>query len=204
MADRTSVPARSTAAVLALMALGALLLQTIYLRDRFALGWAETLWLMALYFTTLTNLLAAASFAALACGRHSRHPGWLHSLVVSLILVGGVYHLLLSDLWSPDGIGLIADHGLHSAVPAAAFLWWLFFAPAAPPALRHLWLPLLWPALYTGYAVLRGLAEGRYPYPFLDPSLIGWPQVAQNLLYIAVVLLVLGVVLNGLARIARR
>ncbi len=196
-----SPAARLSAALIAALALSASAMQFRYLLGRFTDNGIETLWLMALFFTTLTNLLAAVVFVGLAMGWFRRDALVLPALVTSLALVGGVYHLLLTELWTPTGIGLIADHLRHTVVPVAALIWWFVFAETSRLTVQTLPVHLIWPALYTAYATLRGGIERRYPYPFLDPAEIGWFEVVANLVQLAAVLLVLGGVLMILARI---
>jgi hypothetical protein len=61
--------------------------------------------------------------------------------------------------------------------------WWLFY-----------------PATYLGYMLLCGPLLGHYPYPFLDPGLLGYGQLALNSAALLVVLIVVGAVFVLLKR----
>ena len=74
-------------------------------------------------------------------------------------------------------------------------LWWLLFAPRARLKSSA---PLWWatyPLLYFAYAVARGQAGGRYPYPFMDVGKLGWPQTLLNAGGIAMAFLIAGFLL---------
>ena len=62
---------------------------------------------------------------------------------------------------------------------------------------------LIWPILYADYALVRGLASGFYPYPFLDVSVLGIAQIALNVVVLVAAFVALGVLLIGTARIIR-
>jgi len=161
------------------------------------------LWRMLAYFTVLTNLAVAAALIYVALGGDLSVT--LHgAMTVSIVAVGLVYHLVLRDLWQPQGLAWWADHGLHSAVPVYTALFWLFFAPKSTLSLREPFLWLAVPLGYWVYAMGRGIASGFYPYPFLDPALHRLPALLMNALAVFVLFLALGFCLLGIARMIRR
>src|SRR5687768_2408267 len=81
----------------------------------------ETLWILARFFTVLTNLLVAATFTALAAGRRVA-PAWLGGVTIAIVLVGTVYMLLLRGLVELSGGAALADIILHMVVPPAVAL----------------------------------------------------------------------------------
>jgi hypothetical protein len=140
----------------------------------------EKLWLMAGYFTFLTNLGLAAMMFAVARGW--RMPGGVAvALVVSTVMVGAVYHLLLAGLSHPVGPAWWANQGLHSAVPAAVVLWWWVFADKSA-GWSDVGLALVWPGIYCGYALVRGYVTGFWPYPFLNGETLGVWRLGMNVL----------------------
>jgi hypothetical protein len=155
--------------------------------------WQE-IWRTARYFTILTNALAAGTLTAVGFGW--RPPaGWAAGLALWMGITGVVYHALLAmDL---TGLRWWTDQGLHTAGPLALFLWWLGFAPKSGLRWRHALLWVGWPALYMGYALIRGGIDGRHPYFFLDPPRLGWEMV---LVWIAALGLLFW--LSGLAMVA--
>lgn len=134
----------------------------------------DILWRQARYFTYLTSVLVAGAFARFALfGRASVTAA--AGLMLWSASVGGVYHVLLArDL---TGLAFWSDHGLHTALPLAVILWWIACAPKAGLRPRDAARWLIWPGLYALYALIRGAVDGRHPYVFLDPPLIGWPLV---------------------------
>lgn len=137
------------------------------------------------YFTVLTNLLVAWVAAAQARAGSGGPAFWRGAAmrgcaVSAIVLVGIVYHLLLRELWSPQGWQWLADMLLHYAVPLAALALWIVLPPAErmPP-----WLPLAWcgyPVAYFVYAMARGAVIGSYPYPFIDAAQLGYAAALRN------------------------
>lgn len=158
----------------------------------------ETLWRMAGYFTILTNLGVAGVMAGAVAGRapSARISG---AITVAILMVGIVYHLILARLWAPVGLAWWADQGLHTAVPVLTAMWWLAFAPKSV-GLRDLPAWLIWPTAYAGYAHLRGVMTGFWPYPFLDADALGGVAIAVNVVSLVAAFAALGFGLIALAR----
>jgi hypothetical protein len=152
-----------------------------------------TLWVLARFFTILTNLLVAVTMTWVAIGRKVP-PEVLGGLTLALLLVGVIYMTLLRGLMHLNGPALIADTLFHKVSPVLMALWWLLFAPRA----KLRWsAPILWaiyPLGYLIYVLARGRMDGRYPYPFIDVGKLGWLQTALNVGGIA-----LGFILAGFA-----
>ena len=158
------------------------------------------------YFTVLTNLLVAVSLSvpllwpASGLGRWSQRPGVASAVTVSITLVGLAYHLLLRNIWDPQGLQKLADVSLHYAVPVLTVLHWWF---AVPPGRMRWQAPLVWavwPLAYLAYALLRGLWLQSYPYPFIDVIVLGYPRILVNALALLVVFLLVGTLFVAVAR----
>lgn len=194
--------ARTLAAVVALTALAALVLQA-----RIAEGapsrpeGTAVWWWLAGYFTILTNLGVALGMTGIALGRplSARVQG---GLVLAIVVVGVVYHALLARLWAPQGLAWWADQGLHSATPILMLAWWLGFGDRRV-TLCDLPYWLIWPGLYAAYALTRGAITGFWPYPFLDADTLGWSQVALHAAGMVLAFAALGLGLIALARSVR-
>ena len=67
---------------------------------------------------------------------------------------------------------------LHKIFPVIVVLDWILFPPMTrlryTDALRWLVYPVVWLA----FTLIRGAADGWYPYPFLDPTDGGYGMVA--------------------------
>ncbi|MFL6772254.1 MAG: Pr6Pr family membrane protein [Sphingomicrobium sp.] len=152
-----------------------------------------TLWILARFFTIITNLILAVTMTWVATGGRAS-PTLLGGATLAILLVGAIYMILLQGLYHLSGGAHVADILLHKVSPLLMALWWLLFAPRA----RLRWSAPLWwgiyPVAYLGYALGRGQIEHKYPYPFIDVGQIGWTQTALNVGGIA-----FGFVLAGLA-----
>lgn len=146
-------------------------------------GLGPRLWAMAGYFTILTNALITLGMLATAYGwRISASTA--ANLLLSILMVGIIYHLLLTPALPLTGARAWADFGLHSAMPLAYLAWWLAMAPKST-SWRDLPLWLIWPLAYLGYALVRGGITGFWPYPFLNVTTLGLPRAALNAALVA-------------------
>ena len=189
---------RAAAAVVALIC-------WVALAVRFSVTYAETgdvleaLWVLARFFTILTNLAVAVAMTMVALGKRIS-PGVEGGLTLAILLVGVVYVLLLQKLYHLTGAELFADVLMHKVAPPAMAAYWLLFAHHGPMRWTE---PLWWsiyPLGYFAYALIRGAIEGIYPYPFMDVSKIGAGQTALNAAAIAAAFLVAGLALVWLDR----
>jgi hypothetical protein len=176
----TSVLGRGLAAAIALAAAAGLVLQFSATMNTGAPP-GISLWILARFFTILTNLLVAATFAAVALNPRPLRPPWLVAgTTLSILLVGVIYGLLLHGLTELSGAGQMANVLLHMVTPVLAPLYWLGFAPKGQLRYRDTLIWAGYPTAYVVYALARGAADGRYPYPFIDVAAIGWAQTAVN------------------------
>lgn len=191
--------------VIALVAAGSVVLMYLYNLEigRYG-GEAATAWAMARFFTMLTNLAVALTFAVAALRRDGIGPAWVAALTLAMLLVGAVYHTLLSGITTFEGAGAWANQGLHSFVPITCLLWWIAFAPKRGLGFRDLPIFIVWPCVYVAYALARGDADGIYPYPFMDLAAKSPLEVAINLGGLLTVLLIGGVIFVLAARFADR
>jgi hypothetical protein len=132
------------------------------------------------FFTILTNIfvvLVHASGAMRSRLAFFRQPRVQATAVIAITIVGIVYHLLLADLWNPQGLQKVTDVMLHYVAPVVMVVWWLLYGRDG--ALRWADLPvfLIYPFAYLGYALARAPIAGEVPYPFLDFWQNGWPSV---------------------------
>lgn len=89
------------------------------------------------------------------------------------------------------------------ASAALTLLWWLVYAPKGGLGLRAPLYWVVWPLLYSGYALLRGTFDGVYPYYFLDLPKLGMAGLLQETGIVALGFLVFGYLLAGVARVLR-
>lgn len=195
-----SGPARAAAALIALIAWVGLAVQFVAVLGRSASP-AAALWTMLAYFTVMTNLIVAVLLTGVALGRPAfAAPRLAAGATLAILLVGVVYHLLLTGLRELSGGDVLADRLLHSVTPLVTPLYWLAFVPRGALTRRD---PLGWalyPLAYFGYALARGAATGRYAYPFLDVRALGWPRTGVNAVAIALGFMVAGYAMVWLDR----
>lgn len=176
--------ARIAAAIVALVALAGLAVQFGATLDQTG-SVAATLWVLLRFFTVLANLLVALAFGWVALGGRP-HPRRLAGVVLAILLVGIVYGLLLRGLLELSGGALLADTLLHKVTPVLAPLWCIGFARRGQLRWCDPWGWALFPALYLPYALLRGMVDGRYAYPFIDVAKLGIGPVLVNAVLIAI------------------
>ncbi|MFJ9818762.1 Pr6Pr family membrane protein [Streptomyces sp. NPDC101151] len=171
------------------------------------------------YFSIQTNiLLTVVMLLSASRAWRARRPlpssvtgaTLLYALVTAL-----VYHLLLSHTTPPF---LMTDatappvrwHAqwatlqiLHTVVPLAALLDWLFLTPAARLHLRQAAAWLLYPLAYLAFSFIRAAllppsTPARYLYPFLDVDAHGYRSTLANALLIGLATYALAVLLIAL------
>jgi hypothetical protein len=162
------------------------------------------------YYTILTNIFVA--IVATTCGlfpdsrwgRFFATPKVFGSVVSSIVFVGIVFHIMLSDIYNPDGIKAVANYLNHYITPLAMLIYWLIF----PTKLRMpLSMPFVWgiyPLIYAIYIAIRGEMIGEYPYFFLDVTTLGYPQALLNGLVLFLVVAAIGFVVRAGVHYASR
>lgn len=158
-----------------------------------------------LSFTILTNLLVAVALTASLwprsrMGSFFSRPSLTAALAAYIATVGIIYSLLLRELWNPEGLQKSADALLHDVVPLLFVAGWLFaFSKARLP--WKIVLPwLVYPLAYLGLALIRGALTGRYPYPFIDVSKIGYASALGNAALLLVTFAILCLVIVAVGR----
>lgn len=184
------------------LAVATLALQTLVAHQELGGSFPATLWRMSGYFTVLSLLALIAALAAETLGRRPS-PRLTGAIALAMLIVATLYHLVLARVWSFEGLAWWTDHAVHSVIPALTLIWWLL-RRGRRPGLADLPAWLAWPAGYLVVMMLRGLASGFWPYPFLDPGRSGWPGFAANLAGLLAVALCLALALMTLRRILGR
>ena len=123
-------------------------------------------------------------------------------IVAMAIVTCVVYNLLLRDL--PPEPGYVwpvwPNEVLHVWAPILLVADWLFTPGRYPIRLRASFWVLVYPLAWVVFSILRGLATGWWPYPFLNPTEpAGWLGVVEYIVGIAAFLLVNALVMNGIA-----
>jgi len=157
---------------------------------------------MTRYFTILTNLMVMALMGAIALGW--RAPRLLIlAMVTAIIGVGIIYHVALAHLLDPQGWEIVGDQGVHTVVPVLSAIWWVLFATSRKGDWRRLHWVLVWPLVYSAYALVRGNATGLYPYPFMDLNQISVAILSRNFVVLLLAFWVIGAIMQGAAQLRR-
>ncbi|MFF8728944.1 Pr6Pr family membrane protein [Streptomyces sp. NPDC015171] len=174
---------------------------------------------MLSYFSVQTNILVVVVML-LSARRAWRARRPLPSAVTGAVLLYAlvtalVYQLLLAHTTPPfsmTGATTAPErwHGqwaalqvLHTLVPAAVLLDWLFLTPAARLHLRQAAGWLLYPLAFLAFSLIRAAFlppsdPARYLYPFLDVTAHGYRSTLANALLLGLAIYALGVLLVAL------
>lgn len=147
---------------------------------------AEGLIIFFGYFTTLTNILVGLVLLlplvapASSVGRFFHRPGVRTSTAAAIFSVGIAYHLLLRNVWDPQGWQLVADSVLHYVTPILYIWFWWVAVPKQGLRWPHVAAWTSYPVGYLVYMLIRGELTGLYPYHFLDVGALGYGKTLTN------------------------
>lgn len=130
--------------------------------------------LVALYFTSRISIFKKTYISKLS------NNGNLTALTAFILVVGLVYQIILRGSWQPTGLQKIIDELLHSVLPLFVLIYWLKFANKTDLIFKNIKIWLWYPVGYFLYIIIRGHFSNFYPYPFVDVTTIGYPQVLIN------------------------
>ncbi|MAM63645.1 Pr6Pr family membrane protein [Maritimibacter sp. UBA3975] len=163
----------------------------------------RTIWVLARYFTILTNALVAVTFTIMAVRGRRAPAQWTAALTLWILIVGVVYHTLLAD-YDKSGLDFFADHATHTVVPLLTAVWWVAFARHVAFRWRLAAYWLAYPLLYLAYALARGAADGIYPYFFVDVSRFPVSTVLGYCVGLCVAFWLAGLLMIAIARARAR
>ena len=160
------------------------------------------------YFTILTNLIVAIVSTASALRGPSdtllTRSSTMSAVAVYIFIVGLTYSLLLRSIWDPTGLSLVLDIALHDITPILYGLFWFFFVPKGTLRWSHPIYWLIYPVLYIVYSLIRGAITGRYPYYFVDVTLLGYSRALLNTTLMLVGFWGVGLILVAIDRLIGR
>ncbi len=133
------------------------------------------------YFTIQSNLIGVVAFAWLVLGRGATRSRGLELLRGAAAVYLTVTFFVVIFLLSGVDVGLQlgwVDFVLHKLFPVIVVLDWIVDPPSVSLSPRDASTWLVYPLIWTGLTLVRGAADGWYPYPFLDPANGGYGQVA--------------------------
>ena len=160
------------------------------------------------FFTTIGNILVALAMTLPWLASRSRLAQWLLRpsvrtvIVAYIIVVGLVYHLMLRNLYNPQGWRLACVIILHYVIPPLFIIDWLAFVQKRDLSWKILFGALALPVLYVAWTLGHGAVTGFYPYPFINVARFGYAQVLMTIgaMIAAFVCLILALV--GIGRLS--
>lgn len=156
------------------------------------------------YFTIWTNTGLVLVYFAVAAGRKRLRfltgPTARTLMAGSILIVMIIYAVLLAPVWNPQGLMLLTDIGLHYVAPVLYLVWWAL--GPHPVRLRYgrAAVMMVYPVAYCVWVIVRGLTIGRWPYPFVDVSTLGWGPVLLNMAGLSLVFAAVFLGAIGLSR----
>jgi|GEM_PF-594435 len=153
------------------------------------------------FFTILTATIVMMLFFYVGFYKH-KGIKFVEPIIIAAIGVGILYHALLAHLWNPTGLIWLADQGVHTVMPLLAFLWWILFRDARVIQWRVALLGIIWPLVYSGYALIRAEFTNFYPYPFLNLENLGWSKLVQNIAMLTLTFFIIGLFLSLISRMS--
>jgi hypothetical protein len=200
MVSKWKAARRPAALALALLGWTALVLQySLTLGTETAQGrsgWAAVV-VLAGYFTILTNLLCAVCMTAAFFSRSADRPSanLLSATTLYIATVGVTYALLLSHLFSFQGLPWLSDRLLHYVIPVVYVAYWLIFVPKGTLRWTAPVIWLIYPLAYLVVSLVRGALTGWYPYPFINVATLGYRSALLNALGLTFTFFVSGLAL---------
>jgi hypothetical protein len=85
-------------------------------------------------------------------------------------------------------------------MPLLFLAYWWCCVPKGTLRLRHIAAWVIYPVVYFAYSLWRGHLLAAYPYPFIDVSTLGYPQVFVNAGGLLVGFVVIALLVIGLDR----
>lgn len=159
------------------------------------------------FFTIWANLLVATYFTAINTGKNLRvkrffeRPGMLTSIAVYITLVGSIYHLLLTAVWTPHGLAKVANEFLHTIIPIYVIVFWVLYEKKHKLKWKQILRWLIFPLAYLAVAMIRGRISGWYPYPFFDLNKLGISHLVLNIGMLLMYFFVLAFLFTGIAKL---
>lgn len=164
------------------------------------------------YFTIESSLMNVVTLvvAGVFALRHSFDTALLTSvrmaIVTYAVVTGCVYNVLLRNI--PDtgfqGIGWPNDV-LHVIIPIYIALDWLVSPGRARLGWSAIWVAVSYPLAWVAFTLIRGIATGWFPYPFLRPEGPGgWASVVVYVVGIASFIVILAALAIVTTRGVRR
>lgn len=158
------------------------------------------------FFTILSNIFAACMLITYGIfhKQYDTSTTWQAirgAVTLYMLMTGVIFALLLANLPNARLTAVPWDNiVLHYLMPIIVLLDWAIFPPKVFLKRSVLLAWIAFPIAYVGYSLLRGPIVNWYPYPFLNPEVSSYTQVALIVGILSVGVIVAGFVLLWYAR----
>ena len=195
---------------LALIAWFAVITQYFLMIENKVAPVAETTVRFFSFFTILTNFIVAIYFTFAPMNFKDRFskflskPATLTAITVYILVVGLVYQVILRQIWEPKGLQMVVDELLHTVIPSAVLLYWVFSKGKSEVTYKALPAWLIYPLVYLVFVLIRGYISAFYPYPFTDVNVLGYYKVFINSVGLLFAFLALSVLFIAISKASSR
>jgi hypothetical protein len=161
------------------------------------------------FFTIQSNLVGVAAFILVLAVRGAPRSRALELLRGASAVYLTITFVVVITLLSGVDVQLQlpwVDFVLHKLFPIIVVADWILDPPGTRLEIRDALIWLVYPLVWVGVTMLRGAADGWYPYPFLNPDNGGYGQVAITIVAVTVGFALFAAVIMWLAnrRLATR
>ena len=143
----------------------------------------------------MSNLLVAIVLTMLARNPDRRGLVWSTVRMDSLVMIsitGLIYAIVLAPGLTVEGLDIIVNSIKHYIVPVMTVFLWLLVGPRRQLTLASVFTALVIPILWAVLTLIRGQFIDAYPYEFLNVIAYGLPAVLVNIVGVAALGIVLG------------
>lgn len=159
------------------------------------------------YFTIISNITVAVIMTML--WRNPNRKGvvfrtfFLDALIM-ITITGLVYAVVLAGGANPQGLENVTNAVEHYVVPVLVVVVFIVFGPRGNIRFGTVFAALIFPIAWALFALVRGGIITAYPYGFLDVATLGLSAVLVNILGVALLGVVLGLLFWVIDRLRSR
>lgn len=161
-------------------------------------AWQRTLNTLV-FFTILSNVMVGITSFILFRGKSIDNIK-VHVIqfcsFLCILVTGVVYHIMLAPDLNPTGMDAVTNFFLHTFIPIAYVLGWLFLIPRGSVNAKVLTYSLALPLGWLAFTLIKGPFVGFYPYPFMDVNYLGYLTALINVVVIFVAAFILAMSLK--------
>lgn len=148
---------------------------------------------LASFFTIVGGFCCTLFFSSKLLKSNLTKPRILSSFNVTIyaiiILIG--YHLLLQDVWNPQGWQYVADRILHFILPILIIAYGLIYSKLDSSYWNTISNLFILPVVYFIYILIFGAITSQYPYPFFNVNETGYSSVLIFAVFLLIAIIVI-------------